>query len=665
MRLLNTSTERLETFADELVIPPYAILSHTWGDPEQEILFSDLQSNDTAPWQKSKSRSWAKIKGTCVQARKAEIDYVWIDTCCIDKSSSAELQEAINSMFRWYENAQVCFAYLSDLSPAQGDVVDVYASGAGSFRNSRWFTRGWTLQELLAPLDIIFFDEKWVEIALKRELSAVLEQITGIRSEFIWRGSVPSELGIGAFASLSRASIAEKMSWMSKRQTTRREDIAYCMLGIFDIHMPMLYGEGARAFTRLQEELMKITDDMSLFAWGLYRSAKTEAYPSILAPSPDYFEKCGNISSLHFADYRRPTFSMSQQGLVARVLTRSDRNFDNISYIILHCGLIAGSERHQLVVLPVISIRATKIHSEWDDNGHFVRPGWCRPFFVSRSFLDGVSVQTIRIVRSTAEDELFWEFPFNLQRPLPTASPKLEFHQVYPPNRTTENLVSLRDYPISKLYDQTRLVQFTSSQLVLEGTSATTRSQRRHGDESSFGDSGMVLILTGMPNGVNLLVALCQLDSTIEGSADIASDVVARVFRPPENLSLEAMYTVISGGGAFNEIPRASSTAAGDAANSSLRLHRFHIDHDHRGTLSLSVDTALCAHTPSGSRRTTVVLGTAYTKDSPAMALITKSQATSAEFAAYRIETGHNENAALNQVQDSLQRVSLINAHPS
>ena len=163
------------------------------------------------------------------------------DLCCIDKTSSAELSEAINSMYRWYQESGVCYAYLADVPP-------------NAFSKSRWFTRGWTLQELIAPSTVIFLDQKWQEIGTKSSLQRVISEITGIPTDILLGGD------------LEDASIAQRMSWASKRETTRVEDAAYCLMGIFSIHMPMLYGEGERAFIRLQEEIMRVSDDHSLFA---------------------------------------------------------------------------------------------------------------------------------------------------------------------------------------------------------------------------------------------------------------------------------------------------------------------------------------------------------------------------------------------------------------
>jgi len=250
MRLINVNTLEIEEFVGTGFIPPYAILSHTWET--EEVTFQDWRDMSRA----STKGGYTKICLACHQAIKADLEYLWVDTNCIDKTSSAELSEAINSMFAWYRNAARCYVYLPDTphtaarlnSKGQVDKDD-------PFHRSKWFTRGWTLQELLAPIDLVFFSSDWVRIGTtKIDLKTTLSQITGVEARFL--------TGI---LDLSLASVAKRMSWISKRATTRLEDIAYCMLGIFDINMPLLYGEGSRAFGRLQEEILKNNDNQSLF----------------------------------------------------------------------------------------------------------------------------------------------------------------------------------------------------------------------------------------------------------------------------------------------------------------------------------------------------------------------------------------------------------------
>lgn len=270
MRLLHTKKLELEEFVGHP--PGYAILSHTWGD--QEVTFNDIQT-PTSPSTTSKA-GWSKIKAASAQANRDGYDYIWIDTCCIDKSSSAELSEAINSMFRWYTYAVVCYVYLVDVLPKQET-----SAWNDNFGGCRWFTRGWTLQELLAPDHIELFATDWSHIGSKRNISKQINRITGIDEEFL----------IGR--PLSHASIAKRMSWASNRQTTRVEDVAYSLLGIFDVNMPLLYGEGRKAFFRLQEEIMKISHDQSLFAWNI--QVGIHSVRALLVDSPAEFKGSGLI----------------------------------------------------------------------------------------------------------------------------------------------------------------------------------------------------------------------------------------------------------------------------------------------------------------------------------------------------------------------------------
>ena len=268
MRLIKTASLEMEQFYDDTKIPEYAILSHTWGD--EEATFEDMKSTSASVL--SSKAGFAKIKACCIQAARDGYEYVWVDTCCIDKSSSAELTEAINSMFRWYQDSSRCFAYLADV-PGNLDPDDLSVA----FARSRWFTRGWTLQELLAPRNVIFYAQDWTEIGDRARLGKEITKITSIHQEIL-----------DGLRHVSTASIAERMSWASKRQTTRIEDIAYCLLGIFNINMPMLYGEGKRAFIRLQEEIIKDSDDQSIFAWDSDHLHLPD-YRGILAPSPSLF----------------------------------------------------------------------------------------------------------------------------------------------------------------------------------------------------------------------------------------------------------------------------------------------------------------------------------------------------------------------------------------
>ncbi|PIL35327.1 hypothetical protein GSI_02052 [Ganoderma sinense ZZ0214-1] len=196
----------------------------------------------------------SKIRRACEIARLHGYDYCWIDSCCIDKTSSSELSEAINSMYSWYGRAAICYAFLADVPP--GDIPDSYES---VFRKSRWWTRGWTLQELIAPRRLVFLSSDWQTLGSKSSMAGLVEQIARIDRKIL-----TNQL------SLDKMSVARRMSWAADRVTTRVEDRAYSLLGIFDLNMPTLYGEGERAFRRLQEEILRRIPDQTLFALNVY-----------------------------------------------------------------------------------------------------------------------------------------------------------------------------------------------------------------------------------------------------------------------------------------------------------------------------------------------------------------------------------------------------------
>ena len=223
-------------------VPQYAILSHTW-EADAEVTFKDLMDGTG----KSKL-GYDKIRFCAEQARRDSMQYFWIDSCCIDKSNSAELQEAINSMFHWYCSAAKCYVYLADVSRPALDTNEKSSQlrWESSFRKSRWFTRGWTLQELLAPASVEFFSKEGEQLGTKRSLERHIHEVTGIPVKAL--RSSP----------LSDFSVHERMLWAEKRKTTRKEDKAYSLLGIFDVYMPLIYGEGREnAFMRLREEIDK------------------------------------------------------------------------------------------------------------------------------------------------------------------------------------------------------------------------------------------------------------------------------------------------------------------------------------------------------------------------------------------------------------------------
>jgi len=243
MRLLKYDTDgklSLAEFFDASDTPKYAILSHTWG--ADEVTFKDL-ADETA----QKKAGYDKIRFCAKQAAYDGLRYFWVDTCCIDKSSSAELQEAINSMFRWYCDAVKCYVYLSDVSwsPIYA-AVEITKAWELTFRESRWFTRGWTLQELIAPSSVEFYSKEGELLGDKTSLEKLIRDITGIPIK-AFQGSPLSEFGI-----------EERLAWAKHRDTKREEDSVYSLLGIFGVHMPLIYGERKEnALKRLNEEIGK------------------------------------------------------------------------------------------------------------------------------------------------------------------------------------------------------------------------------------------------------------------------------------------------------------------------------------------------------------------------------------------------------------------------
>ncbi|KAJ1328918.1 HET domain-containing protein [Microdochium nivale] len=297
MRLLHVQTHTFTDFQGD-DIPTYAILSHVWQQ-RQEVTYQEwLQPTNEV---RSKS-GYRKICEACQKARDDAYEWIWVDTNCIDKTSSAELSEAVNSMHAWYRNAAVCYAFLEDVSPVSATASDPFAG----FRASRWHTRGWTLQELLAPRKVIFFAKDWSNMGTRDWLFKEIEAVTGINVEDCRR-------------EVKTASVARKMSWLARRKTTRIEDMAYCMLGLFNINMPLLYGEGGKAFIRLQEEIIKNTPDLTIFCWTRDDSTPSDWY-GLLAPSPQVFAQAGDfcVDPIRENIHKSP-WTMTNRGLAMRL----------------------------------------------------------------------------------------------------------------------------------------------------------------------------------------------------------------------------------------------------------------------------------------------------------------------------------------------------------
>ena len=252
MRLLECDSSGGFSLTKDIVddkIPPYGILSHTWGADTEEVTFRDLKDGTG-----KKKAGYDKIRFCGEQARRDSLQYFWVDTCCIDKSNNNELSEAINSMFRWYRNAAKCYVYLSDVPRLAFDTSDKsnQMPWESALRKSKWFSRGWTLQELIAPASVEFFSKDWEQLGNKSSLERHICEITGIPVEAL-KG-----------CPLSNFSVAERMLWTENRETTRKEDKAYSLLGIFGVHFPLIYGEGREnAFKRLREEIDKASKGKS------------------------------------------------------------------------------------------------------------------------------------------------------------------------------------------------------------------------------------------------------------------------------------------------------------------------------------------------------------------------------------------------------------------
>ncbi|KAH7409451.1 heterokaryon incompatibility protein-domain-containing protein [Cadophora sp. MPI-SDFR-AT-0126] len=302
MWLIDTTTISLH-FIEDPARYKYAILSHTWEDGE--VTFQDVACLKEA----RKKPGFRKIQKTCELAQARRLQYAWVDTCCIDKTSSAELTEAINSMYQWYKGSTVCFAYLSDLPNCD---IDFDSSRLGL---CRWFTRGWTLQELIASEVIEFYDQVWNFKGTKDGLSLCISHITGVDDEIILNSNL-----------VVATSVAKRMSWASGRQTTRVEDMAYCLFGLFDVHLPLIYGEGWKAFIRLQEAIILESSDLSIFAWR--SDLEDQAVRGLLAFSPSEFRQCGDIQRIDDPLIVSPDFVITNKGVkIETCLTNGDGDY--------------------------------------------------------------------------------------------------------------------------------------------------------------------------------------------------------------------------------------------------------------------------------------------------------------------------------------------------
>lgn len=280
MRLINTvSGEMQEHLGQDL--PKYGILSHRWGHASEELSFQEYRRT------RRDTPGNRKVMAFLKAAANDGLQWGWVDTCCIDKASSAELSESINSMFLWYNRASKCYVFLHDVQDSS------------TWRTSTWWKRGWTLQELVAPSHVAFYDMHWHAIGTKAQWAEGIQNIT----------RVPMRL-LGGEQTMNSWTVAQRLSWAADRKTERLEDRAYSLLGLFDIHMPVLYGEGIKAFRRLQLELLRKYPDDSVFSW---KSRDRRYQPQhVLASSPDDFHGCSKMKPYSLLKYEPPMFSPPQ-----------------------------------------------------------------------------------------------------------------------------------------------------------------------------------------------------------------------------------------------------------------------------------------------------------------------------------------------------------------
>ncbi|KAJ8489198.1 hypothetical protein ONZ51_g3071 [Trametes cubensis] len=340
MFFLRTEDGTLHRFADPRSLPKgerYAILSHVWAKGGEQT-FQELEaliSSGAGLAQASK-----KVREFCRFAKGEGYRWVWIDSCCIDKTSSAELSEAINAMYAWYADAHVCYAYLADVPdvPDVPDDEDPYMPHS-RFRRSRWFTRGWTLQELIAPRSLVFLSRKWTIIGTKAGLADVIEEVTGVDRDVLTLKRA-----------LQDVSVARRMSWAADRETTRLEDEAYSLMGIFGVYMPTIYGEGSNAFVRLQEEILRHIPDQSLGSLKvkpedpllLLRGPRRTQ--SLFAQRPRDFRRSAQVRTISYQtlkdrlgvpDIALPGYALTSHGVSARLpvaaILNEDPSYDDYS----------------------------------------------------------------------------------------------------------------------------------------------------------------------------------------------------------------------------------------------------------------------------------------------------------------------------------------------
>nr|RBQ99295.1 hypothetical protein FVER53263_20300 [Fusarium verticillioides] len=384
MRLLQTKSHELFEASDvPIPFPSYAILSHTWISSKDEITYQDMKAR-TGDIKNGvyKQKGWSKLKDYCDRASKDGWKWAWMDTCCIDKTNPADTQEAINAMFRWYQNAGVCYAHLSDIDSATtSQILSLMEdTGLGSSMNSlriaaknefigaKWFTRGWTLQELLAPHYLIFVDRGWRHMGTRESWALEIEKASNIEARHL-NAFNPTD-----FASCSTAM---RFSWASGRETTVEEDESYSLLGLFGISLPLIYGEGGRqAFNRLQRQLIHVYHDDSVFAW---KSSQPDPKPGvgILARSVKDFRHAFKVTAGKYGN----AYSMTNRGLeITSKYWRQRSNPDGV-IVRLNCRIGSASDAEKEIGIHLTHDAVADVYSrarihELCDLGHLDLNDW-------------------------------------------------------------------------------------------------------------------------------------------------------------------------------------------------------------------------------------------------------------------------------------------------
>ncbi|KAG5656891.1 hypothetical protein KAF25_011060 [Fusarium avenaceum] len=401
MRLLSTKKLQFKEFPDDET-PKYAILSHRWE--KEELSYQDIQNEITSRDTHGPSggslrnkRTNHKIHEFRLMALQNGYEWVWIDTCCIDKSSSAELQESINSMYKWYMESDVCYAYLSDVSTSTENARHKRSTSSKpwikSFQDSGWFTRGWTLQEMLAPGNLVFFDKNWDRCGNRVELRDAIQVATGINATILTKASFKD------IAYLRPIRSGKIFSWAANRRTSRHEDRAYSLLGIFNINMPMLYGETDRAFYRLQTEIIKEYEDISMLAWN-YTEADNGFAPNGLAKTPSQFQ---NYQSLIGKGIDRVPYVAFSPRIIARGLQASLKIMNDPYEKRLGYAVLAYERNRRSLVLPVLFCCLTFVRTPIQNECvRFSDPVW-----VPSRFVDTARSKPICFIRHVETAHLY------------------------------------------------------------------------------------------------------------------------------------------------------------------------------------------------------------------------------------------------------------------